>query len=41
MISNAQQKLIQSLTQKKYRKKNKLFLAEGVKIVNEIDNNRL
>ena len=36
MISNAQQKLIQSLTQKKYRKKNKLFLAEGVKIVNEI-----
>ncbi|MFC2113885.1 TrmH family RNA methyltransferase [Bacteroidota bacterium] len=36
MISNSQQKLIQSLEQKKYRKKFKLFLAEGVKIVNEI-----
>lgn len=36
MISNAQLKLIQSLNQKKYRKKFKLFPAEGVKIVNEI-----
>jgi TrmH family RNA methyltransferase len=36
VISNAQIKLINSLTQKKYRKANKLFVAEGVKIINEL-----
>ncbi len=36
MISNSQRKLLKSLNQKKYRKKYKLFPAEGVKIVNEI-----
>ena len=35
-ISKNQLKLIQSLTQKKYRLKHQLFLAEGVKVVNEL-----
>lgn len=41
VISNAQIKLINSLSQKKYRKANNLFVAEGVKIVNEIVNSSL
>ena len=36
MISKAQIKLIKSLNYKKYRKKNNLFIAEGVKIINEL-----
>lgn len=35
-ISKNQLKLIQSLSQKKYRAKHQLFLAEGVKVVNEL-----
>ena len=35
-ISKNQLKLIQSLTQKKYRSKHQLFIAEGVKVVNEL-----
>lgn len=34
-LSKNQLKLITSLSQKKYRQKHKLFLAEGVKVVNE------
>jgi RNA methyltransferase, TrmH family len=36
MLSNAQIKLIDSLEQKKYRKINALFIAEGAKIIAEI-----
>ncbi|WP_445749775.1 TrmH family RNA methyltransferase [Polaribacter sp.] len=35
-ISKNQIKLIQSLSQKKYRLKHQLFMAEGVKVVNEL-----
>jgi len=35
-ISKNQLKLITSLQQKKYRQKHKLFIAEGVKVVNEL-----
>lgn len=35
-ISRNQLKLITSLQQKKYRQKHKLFIAEGVKVVNEL-----
>ncbi len=35
-ISKNQIKLIQSLSQKKYRSKHQLFIAEGVKVVNEL-----
>lgn len=37
-ISKNQIKLIQSLTQKKYRIKHQLFIAEGKKVVNELLN---
>jgi len=37
-ISKNQLKLITSLSQKKYRQKHKLFVAEGVKVVNELLN---
>jgi len=36
MISTSQLKLIKSLSQKKYRKIHQLFLAEGVKVVEEL-----
>jgi TrmH family RNA methyltransferase len=36
MISKNKIKLIHSLEQKKYRKKEGLFVAEGPKIVNEL-----
>lgn len=36
MIPKAQIKLIKSLSNKKYRKKHKLFIAEGVKLINEL-----
>ena len=35
-ISKNQLKLITSLSQKKYRQKHKLFIAEGIKVVNEL-----
>ncbi|MBG7611567.1 RNA methyltransferase [Polaribacter sp. BAL334] len=35
-ISKNQLKVIQSLSQKKYRSKHQLFIAEGVKVVNEL-----
>lgn len=35
-ISKSQQKIITSLSQKKYRQKHQLFVAEGVKVVNEL-----
>lgn len=35
-LSKNQLKLITSLRQKKYRQKHKLFIAEGVKVVNEL-----
>lgn len=35
-ISKNQLKIITSLSQKKYRQKHKLFIAEGVKVVNEL-----
>ena len=38
MLSKNQIKLINSLQQKKYRTKNNLFIAEGVKCVNEFLN---
>jgi TrmH family RNA methyltransferase len=38
MLSKSQLKLITSLRQKKYRTKEKLFIAEGVKVVNEFLN---
>ncbi|WP_026775714.1 RNA methyltransferase [Polaribacter sp. Hel_I_88] len=37
-ISKNQLKLITSLSQKKYRQKNGLFIAEGIKVVNEFLN---
>lgn len=37
-ISKNQLKLVTSLSQKKYRQKHKLFVAEGVKVVNELLN---
>ncbi|MDD7915046.1 TrmH family RNA methyltransferase [Polaribacter ponticola] len=37
-ISKNQLKIITSLTQKKYRQKHNLFIAEGVKVVNELLN---
>ncbi|MFC4267582.1 TrmH family RNA methyltransferase [Polaribacter marinivivus] len=37
-ISKNQLKLITSLSKKKYRQKHKLFVAEGVKVVNELLN---
>jgi TrmH family RNA methyltransferase len=36
MLSKAQIKLIKSLSQKKYRREHRLFLAEGTKIAHEI-----
>lgn len=41
MLSKSQLKLITSLRQKKYRSKEKLFIAEGVKVVNEFLNSSL
>ena len=38
MVSKSQIKLITGLQQKKYRKDNKLFFAEGVKVINELLN---
>lgn len=35
-ITKNQQKIISSLSQKKYRQKHQLFVAEGVKVVNEL-----
>ena len=35
-ISKSQLKLITSLSQKKYRQKHHLFIAEGVKVINEL-----
>jgi TrmH family RNA methyltransferase len=40
-ISKSQSKIITSLSQKKYRQKHKLFIAEGVKVVNELLNSSL
>ena len=40
-ISKNQSKIITSLSQKKYRQKHKLFIAEGVKVVNELLNSSL
>ena len=40
-ISKNQSKLITSLSQKKYRQKHKLFIAEGVKVVEELLNSTL
>ena len=37
-ISKNQLKTITSLSQKKYRQKHQLFIAEGVKVVNELLN---
>jgi TrmH family RNA methyltransferase len=37
-ISKNQLKLITSLSQKKYRQKHRLFIAEGIKVVNELLN---
>ena len=36
ILSNNHQKLITSLSQKKYRQKHQLFIAEGVKLVREL-----
>ena len=36
MISKSQIKLINSLSQKKYRNKNNLFVAEGIKVIKEL-----
>ena len=36
MLSKNELKFITSLTQKKYRQKEGLFIAEGVKLVNEL-----
>ncbi|MFD1095109.1 TrmH family RNA methyltransferase [Salegentibacter chungangensis] len=36
MVSKSQIKLIKSLSQKKFRQKNKLFVAEGKKVVKEL-----
>lgn len=38
MLSNSQIKLINSLSQKKYRNKNRLFVAEGIKVIKELLN---
>ena len=38
MLSKSQIKLINSLSQKKYRQKNGLFIAEGVKVIKELLN---
>ncbi len=38
MLSKSQIQLVRSLTQKKYRYKHKLFVVEGVKLVNELLN---
>ena len=40
MLSKSQQKLINSLQNKKYRKKNGLFVVEGVKGVSEFLNSK-
>lgn len=40
-LSKNQIKLITSLQQKKYRQQHKLFIAEGVKVVNELLNSNL
>jgi TrmH family RNA methyltransferase len=37
-ISKSQLKIITSLSQKKYRQKHQLFIAEGIKVVNELLN---
>ena len=37
-ISKNQLKLITSLSQKKYRQKHDLFIAEGIKVLNELLN---
>jgi len=38
MVSKSEIKLITSLSQKKYRKRHQLFVAEGVKLVEEFIN---
>ena len=38
MLSKGQIKLINSLSQKKYRQKNALFIAEGIKVIKELLN---
>jgi len=38
MLSKGQIKLINSLSQKKYRQKNALFVAEGIKVIKELLN---
>ncbi len=38
MLSKSQIKLINSLSQKKYRQKNGLFIAEGIKVIKELLN---
>ena len=38
MVSKNQKKLIRSLKQKKFRKQNGLFVAEGIKVINEFLN---
>lgn len=38
MLSKSQIKLINSLSQKKYRQKNGLFMAEGIKVIKELLN---
>ncbi len=40
-ISKNQLKIITSLSQKKYRQKHNLFIAEGIKVVNELLNSSL
>tara|TARA_B110000046_G_scaffold184891_1_gene224729 strand:+ start:5330 stop:6061 length:732 start_codon:yes stop_codon:yes gene_type:complete len=40
-ISKNQLKIITSLSQKKYRQKHKLFIAEGTKVVNELLNSSI
>lgn len=41
MVSKSQVKLITSLIQKKYRKQHQLFIAEGVKVIEELLNSNL
>ncbi|WP_459212846.1 TrmH family RNA methyltransferase [Aquimarina rhabdastrellae] len=36
MVSKNQKKLIKSLAQKKYRKQHRLFVAEGIKVIQEL-----
>tara|TARA_Y100000031_G_C7893128_1_gene236065 strand:- start:280 stop:447 length:168 start_codon:yes stop_codon:yes gene_type:complete len=38
MLSKGQIKLINSLSQKKYRQKNAMFVAEGIKVIKELLN---